>query len=142
MIRKLRERLGERGSAAIELSLSLPVFFTVTAGVLEFGQAFHLRQNLVHAASETARAGAQLTCPRPTSAEAIAAGKEALLSAGYDPALARFDLSNTGGEPGTDMTVRLEYDTYMPMLAKVLHLTKLGADGKFEVRVEVAAENE
>jgi Flp pilus assembly protein TadG len=140
MLRKMRERLGERGSAAIELSLAMPIFFAVSAGVIEFGQAFNLRQNLVSAAAEAARAGSQLTCPRPTAAEARAAAAAVLSAAGLDPAAARIVLGNTGGEPGTDMTVSISYDAEIPMLSNVL--PSLGANGRMAVSVEVAAENE
>jgi Flp pilus assembly protein TadG len=142
MLRSIRNRLGERGSAAMELSMSLPVILSICAGVIEFGQAFHLRQNLVTAALEAARAGSQLTCPRPTTAEAIAAAAETLEAAGLDPQLARIALTNAGGEPGTDVVVRLAYDVYMPMLANLMHLSSLGPDGRLEVSVEIAAENE
>jgi hypothetical protein len=71
-----------------------------------------------------------------------AAAAATLSSAGLDPAAARIVLGNTGGEPGTDMTVSLAYDTYLPMLSKVLHLPNLGPNGRMEVSVEVAAENE
>lgn len=142
MLRAIRKRMGERGSAALELTLSMPVLFSVTAGVIEFGHAFQVRQNLVSAAAEAARAGSQLTCPRPTDAEARAAAFTALADAGLEPDNARLGLTNTGGEPGTDMRVTLAYDIYMPMLSKILHLANLGVDGRFEVSVEVAAENE
>lgn len=142
MIKKLRERIGERGSAAVELAISLPVLLTVTAGVLEFGQAFQLRQNLVQAATEAARAGSALTCPRPTYSEARAAADTALQSAGLDPSLARVSLTNTGGAPGSEMNVVVAYDAQLPMLGRLLHLRNVAANGSFEVSVEIAAENE
>jgi Flp pilus assembly protein TadG len=142
MFRAIRERLGERGSAALELSLTMPIVFAVSAGVIEFGQAFNLRQNLVSAASEAARAGSQLTCPRPTEAEVRAAAAATLSAAGLDPSAARIVLGNTGGAPGTDMTVSLAYDMYIPMLSKVLNLPNVGPSAVMEISVEVAAENE
>jgi Flp pilus assembly protein TadG len=142
MLRAMRNRMGERGSAALEFALTMPVFLMVTAGVIEFGHAFQVRQNLVNAASEAARAGSQLTCPRPSDGEASAAAFASLSDAGLDPSLARIDLSNTGGDPGTDMSVTLAYDVYLPMLSNILHLTNLGPGGRLEVSVEVEAENE
>jgi Flp pilus assembly protein TadG len=142
MMRKLRERIGERGSAAVELAMSLPVLLTVTAGVIEFGQAFQLRHNLVQAATEAARAGSALTCPRPTESEARDAAGTALESAGLEPSLARISLTNTGGAPGSEMNVVVAYDAHLPMLGRFLHLRNIGSDGSFEVSVEIAAENE
>jgi Flp pilus assembly protein TadG len=142
MLRAIRERMGERGSAALEMALSMPILLGVSAGVVEFGKALDLRQTLVSAASEAARAGTQLTCPRPTNGEVLAAVAATLDDAGLDPSIARIALTNTGGEPGTDMTVRVAYDAYLPILSKLFHLSSLGPEGRMEILVEVAAENE
>jgi Flp pilus assembly protein TadG len=142
MFRAMRERLGERGSAALEMALSMPILLGVSAGVIEFGKALDLRQTLVSIASEAARAGTQLTCPRPTNGEVLAAVAATLDDAGLDPSIARIALTNTGGEPGTDMTVRVAYDAYLPILSKLFHLSSLGPEGRMEILVEVAAENE
>jgi Flp pilus assembly protein TadG len=142
MLRAMRKRMGERGSATLELALSMPIMLGVSAGVVEFGKALDLRQTLVSVASEAARAGTQLTCPRPTNAEVLAAVSTTLDDAGLDPSIARIALTNTGGEPGTDMTVRVAYDAYLPILSKLFHLSSDGPDGRIEVLVEVAAENE
>lgn len=118
--------------------MSMPVMFGVTAGVVEFGQAFVLRQNLVVAASEAARVGTRLACPRATEAEAKAAAAEVLAEAGLAPSLARVSLVNTGGAAGTDMVIDLAYPARFPMLATVFG----GAVGQIEVAVHVEAENE
>jgi Flp pilus assembly protein TadG len=142
MLRAMRERMGERGSATLEMALSMPLLLGVSAGVVEFGKALDLRQTLVSVASEAARAGTQLTCPRPTSTEVLAVASATLDDAGLDPSIARIALANTGGEPGTDMTVRVAYDAYLPILTKLFQLSSAGPDGRMEVVVEVAAENE
>lgn len=139
-LRGLR-RKASRGSAALELSLSMPVLFGVTAGVVEFGEALVLRQQLVNAASEAARIGTQLSCPRATEAEARAAAAAALADAGLEPSLARIVLANTGGPAGTDMIVEVAYEARFPMLTTMFRLPAL-ADGKLEVAVHVEAENE
>ncbi|MGB8382597.1 MAG: TadE family protein, partial [Dermatophilaceae bacterium] len=46
----------ERGAAAIEFALLLPVFLLVIAGIVDFGRAFFTQIELTNAAREGARA--------------------------------------------------------------------------------------
>jgi Flp pilus assembly protein TadG len=50
---------GERGGAALEFALVLPVLLTVVFAALEYGWLFTARMMLANAVSEGARAGSQ-----------------------------------------------------------------------------------
>jgi Flp pilus assembly protein TadG len=138
----MRNDRTERGSAALEILMSLPVLVVVAFGVIEFGRAFQIRESLVSAASEAARVASESSCPRATSAEVKAVANLTLQSAGLDPASADIQLTNPGGEPGTDATVDLSYDVGFPVLSKFLNLAWLGDDGTFTMTVRVNSENE
>jgi Flp pilus assembly protein TadG len=137
----INERENSRGSAAIELTLMMPLLLTVTFGLIEFGRAFELRQHLVTVASEAANVGTQLSCPRPTSAEVLDAANSVLTAAGLAPSLASITLSNPGGIAGSEMVVDVSYQAEFPLLSKFMNLTALHA-GSLQVAVHVAAENE
>jgi Flp pilus assembly protein TadG len=48
----------ERGAAAVELALVLPLILLILLGTIEFGRAWNVRQTLVDAAREGARVAA------------------------------------------------------------------------------------
>lgn len=50
-----RRRADRRGAAAVEFAVVAPLFFLLLAGIIEFGQAFHIE----HALSSAARRGAR-----------------------------------------------------------------------------------
>ena len=47
--------LSERGAAAVEFALVLPILLTLVLGTIEFGRAYNVQISLTHAARETAR---------------------------------------------------------------------------------------
>lgn len=58
--RILREK---RGTAVVEFAIIFPVLAMLVFGVIDFGRAFFLRNNLVSAVREGARFGATLSSP-------------------------------------------------------------------------------
>jgi Flp pilus assembly protein TadG len=56
----------QRGAAAIEFALILPLFLTLVLGAIDWGWYFFIDQLVTNAAREGARAGTLLP-PRPTS---------------------------------------------------------------------------
>ncbi len=48
---------GDRGAAAVELALILPVLLLLIGGIVDFGRAFFAQIIITNAASEGARAG-------------------------------------------------------------------------------------
>ena len=51
----LRRRRGERGAAAVEMALILPVLLLLVGGIIDFGRAFNAQMTLTQAAREGAR---------------------------------------------------------------------------------------
>jgi Flp pilus assembly protein TadG len=61
-----RSRHAQRGAAAIEFALILPLFLILVLGAIDWGWYFFIDQLVTNAAREGARAGTMLP-PRPTS---------------------------------------------------------------------------
>ena len=45
----------ERGAAAVEFALVVPILLVLLLGIIEFGRAYNVQISLTHAARETAR---------------------------------------------------------------------------------------
>lgn len=92
-------RWNERGAAAVEFALVLPLLFAVLFGIIQFGALFFLHNNMVNAAREAARklAVGDIT----TVAQAQATANAYLASWGL-----AFTVTPTiGVAPGSDMIV-------------------------------------
>ena len=131
------QKNSERGSAVIELSLAMPLMIVLCFGAIEFGRAFVIREGRVSAAMEAARVGSQSSCPRPTSAEVMAAAQTSLASAGISASQTTIGLTNPGGASGTDVVVDVSYQLVFPVLSKFLSIPPITT-----MSVQVAAENE
>lgn len=64
-----REPVRERGAAAVEFALLLPVLMALLVGTLELGLVLYDKAVLTHASREGARTGIVLRNPKPTVAE-------------------------------------------------------------------------
>lgn len=53
-----RKSLADRGAAAVEFALVLPLFLVLVFGIVEFGRGYHTKTTLTHAAREGARVAA------------------------------------------------------------------------------------
>jgi Flp pilus assembly protein TadG len=62
-------RFKQRGAAAVEFALLLPLLLLVVDGVLEFSMVMYDKVILTHAAREAVRAGSLIQTPKLTSAE-------------------------------------------------------------------------
>lgn len=56
-----RRRIGERGAAAVEFAIVLPVLLLVLVGMIDWGRYFFLEHVVVNCARESARAGSVAT---------------------------------------------------------------------------------
>jgi len=78
---KSRRRNGERGVAAIEFALVLPLLLVVVLGTIDWGWYFFVDQLVTNAAREGARAGTLLPPPpSSTAGQAEAAAEQAGLA--------------------------------------------------------------
>jgi Flp pilus assembly protein TadG len=62
---------GERGAAAVELAIVLPVLFLVIAGIVDFGRYFFTQIQVTNASREGVRAAVVLPNPAATDMTAI-----------------------------------------------------------------------
>ena len=92
MKRLVSHRDGQRGAAAVEFAIVLPLLLTLTLGAIDWGWYFYVDQLVTNAAREGARAGT-LISPPPTSTTSEAEGAAEEASLAY---LNRVSLSETG----------------------------------------------
>lgn len=67
---RLRCRRADRGAAAVEFALVVPLFLLIVFGIIDYGYMLSFRQSISQAASEAARAAA--IAPSTSNRQAIA----------------------------------------------------------------------
>ncbi|WP_144123338.1 TadE/TadG family type IV pilus assembly protein [Catellatospora sichuanensis] len=96
----------DRGAAAVEMALILPILLLLVFGIIDFGRMLNTQIKLTEAAREGARAATILnTHSGATSRVATVLGSTPVsvtVSGGHQPCL--------NALPGTDATVRVEHD--------------------------------
>lgn len=110
-----RTRRDERGAAAVEFALVLPLLLLLLFGVIAYGYMLSFRGSMSQAAAEGARAAAVSVDASKRESNARAAVEEALQAYGVscsDPGMAcTFDAAPAGCASGTScFQVRLTYD--------------------------------
>lgn len=83
-------RRAHRGAAMLELALTLPIFLTLTLGLIEFGRALMVQQMLTAAAREGAR---YASLPGIGNAVVETRIRNHLSRGGIDPELVRIDVT-------------------------------------------------
>lgn len=82
-----RRRIAERGAAAVEFAIVLPVLLLILVGVIDWGRYFFLEHVVVNCAREAARAGSVAT-PDILQARSLAVLDTCLQAGALDSALA------------------------------------------------------
>ncbi len=129
-----RVRTQRKGAALVEMALVLGLLLALVFGIIEFGSAFFLRQNMLHAAREAART---LAVKEATAAEAIVVAQDHLAN------IAGVDFTITVTEP--DPNVAEDHDVVVAITAP-LSQAALGdplgvlGDGTLEVEVTMRKE--
>jgi Flp pilus assembly protein TadG len=125
MRRKDDARTRQRGAAAIEFALVLPLFLTLVLGAIDWGWFFFIDQLVTNCAREGARAGTLLP-PKPTStaAQAEDAAEKAglaflqrvhLTAQGVDA-----NFTTVGGSDAIEVTVTYPVGSLTGLLSKVM----------------------
>ncbi len=114
------QRNRQRGMAAVEFALILPIFMALLFGIVEFGSAFYKQQIITSAAREAARAGVIATDPRPSSTLIASKARDFLDSAGLDAAKSTVSVIGAGGNSGDKLRIQIEYPTSFALLAKLM----------------------
>lgn len=110
-----------RGAAVVEFAIIFPVLAMLIFGVIDFGRAFFLRNNLVAAAREGARSGAVMTFPCDgTAADAMRTRVRAYVTTfgGDAPTDAQITVSTPGACSGgvpTDVQVGVSNYAFVPI---------------------------
>jgi len=113
----------EKGIAAIEFGLILPVLLFLVMGIIDFGMLMTSRASMVSASREGARAGIVVAVPSVTEAEIATVVRNALTNSGWDEAdvaLVDVDVTGAGGAFGTDLTVGVNSNYSFLVLSKLI----------------------
>ncbi|WP_136612339.1 TadE/TadG family type IV pilus assembly protein [Sinomonas albida] len=94
----------ERGAAAVEFALVLPVLVVLVMGIIDFGRVFNAQQTLTFAA----RAGARVMVLQNSQSAAVTAAQNASATLGSLPSSA-FSVSPTTCTAGTQVTFTVNY---------------------------------
>ena len=113
----------EKGIAAIEFGLILPVLLFLVMGIIDFGMLMTSRASMVSASREGARAGIVVGVPSVTEADIATVVRNALTISGWDPyevASATVNVNGAGGAFGTDLTVVVNSNYSFLVLSKLI----------------------
>ena len=102
-------RLNERGAAAAEFALLLPVLLTILFAIIEFGMIMYSREVVTNAAREGTRAGIVQGPPKRTAGEIIAIANNYLTNTGVNPANVTFTVAGEGLVNPNTLTVTATY---------------------------------
>ncbi|ACL66340.1 TadE family protein [Anaeromyxobacter dehalogenans 2CP-1] len=114
----MRRARSERGAAAVEFALVLPLLLTIVFGTIEWGYYFFNRQVVINSAREGARAGTlQYASGTSASAVAVTTAENYLTSAGLpltrdsiSVARIEFKTADGGTCPSGSSCIRVQYD--------------------------------
>jgi Flp pilus assembly protein TadG len=114
-----RRRPRERGAAAVEFALILPVFVLLIVGMLEFARAYNAQISI----SNAAREGARVMAIHDDVALARAAAIDAAVA--LNPALAAGDVAISPGScaAAVDGTVEVSIDYDLPLMTGFFGIT-------------------
>lgn len=118
MLRRMRT---QRGIAAIEFGLVMPIVLVILFAIFEFGMAFWRKQVLTSAVREGARKGIVATNPRKTEAEIQQVVFDYLDGVGYKDGARTVQATGTGAgaASGDPLTVTATYPTSFLILSKL-----------------------
>lgn len=105
----LMQRLDERGVAAAEFALLLPVFLLILFGIIEFGMMMYGREIVTNAAREGARAGIVQGPPKRTSGDITNIANTYLTGTGINQANVTFTPTGVGLSSPNMLTVTAQY---------------------------------
>jgi Flp pilus assembly protein TadG len=103
----------QKGIAAVEFALVLPLLLLIVFGIIEFGVALYDTAVITNAAREGARAGVVLTSPRPSTAAITTVvtnytSSHLISFAGTNPTPS-VNVTNAGGSFGSALIVNVTY---------------------------------
>ncbi len=100
----------ERGAAAVEFALLLPVLLMILFGIIEFGMIMYGREVVTNASREGARAGIVQVSPKPTSGDITTIATNYLTGTGVNPSDVTITVTGAGGASPAMLTVTATYN--------------------------------
>lgn len=128
----MKARFSERGAAAVEMAIVLPLLVLLLGGIVDFGRAFYTKNILTNAAREGARAASFASI---TSAE-ITSRTTAAMN-GLTPARATITPINVPCAATTNAGVRIRYQYDWIFLPGVLGI--FGASSALPTQLEASS---
>ena len=118
-------KLNERGVAAAEFALLLPVFLLILFGIIEFGMIMYGREVVTNAAREGARAGIVQGPPKRTSGDITTIANSYLTGTGVNQADVTFTPAGVGlASPNTlTVTAVYNYNFLIPYIPAVVGIS-------------------
>ncbi|HYB97573.1 MAG TPA: TadE/TadG family type IV pilus assembly protein [Candidatus Limnocylindrales bacterium] len=121
-------KANEKGMAAVEFGLVLPILMLLVFGIAEFGIAFYREQVLTGAVREGARKGVVATSPRPSETTIKDTVITYLTNMGWTASTATVSVVGAQGASGSPLTVTATYPTSFAVLSKLMPMTGIAVD--------------
>jgi Flp pilus assembly protein TadG len=123
-MKTLMRKLDERGVAAAEFALLLPVLLLILFGIIEFGMIMYGREVVTNAAREGARAGIVQGPPKRTEGEIINIAETYLSNTGINSSNVTFTVTGEGLVSPNNLIVQATYAynflfPYIPMVVGI-----------------------
>jgi len=116
MVKNRRTRKGDRGAAAVEFAIVLPLFLVLVLGTIDFGYFFFVTEVMTNAAREGARAGSVADASvRDPYADASKVAGDYIKAAGLQTRVKKVDPVSTGVVSGGD-SIQVEVTYYAQSL--------------------------
>ncbi|MGH7258054.1 MAG: TadE/TadG family type IV pilus assembly protein, partial [Nitrospiraceae bacterium] len=108
----------ERGAAAVEFAILLPVLMLILFGIIEFGMVMYSREIITNASREGARTGIVQATAKPTAGQIQTVVTNYLTGTGIDPNQVTINITGVGlAAPNTlTVTVAYPYNFFVPAL--------------------------
>ena len=123
-MKTLMRRFDERGVAAAEFALVLPVLMLILLGIIEFGMIMYGREVVTNAAREGARAGIVQGPPKRTEGEIIDIARNYLTNTGINSSKVEFVVTGEESVSPNNLIVQATYEynflfPYLPMMVNI-----------------------
>jgi Flp pilus assembly protein TadG len=112
----MMDQRDERGAAAVEFAILLPVLMLILFGIVEFGMIMYSREVITNASREGARAGIVQATAKPTAGAIQTVVTNYLTGTGINPSAVTINIAGAGlTAPNTLMvTVTYPYNFFAP----------------------------
>jgi len=122
----------DRGAAAVEFALVLPILLLLVIGIIEFGRAYHVQTTLSNAARDGVRVMALQDSATAARTRVVKSAPTLDLTTDMIKVEPTTPCSGSGSVPDTFATVTIEYP--LPLLSGYLPIKEITLTGKGTMR--------